>query len=134
MRQPRRRGELDPHLALGAYRLGAGELGQALHPALRLLGLAGLGLETVDEALQVRAFDLFLVVRDLLLAQLLGALALEGGVVADVQLRAAALQVQGRSEEHTSELQSLMRISYAVFCLKKKTHKYIHTCIYDLTT
>src|SRR3546814_18391549 len=31
---------------------------------------------------------------------------------------------QGRSEEHTSELQSLMRISYAVFCLKKKTQKY----------
>src|SRR3546814_1826015 len=29
-----------------------------------------------------------------------------------------------RSEEHTSELQSLMRISYAVFCLKKKNHKY----------
>src|SRR3546814_6509050 len=28
-----------------------------------------------------------------------------------------------RSEEHTSELQSLMRISYAVFCLKKKTQK-----------
>src|SRR3546814_7563231 len=31
---------------------------------------------------------------------------------------------QLRSEEHTSELQSLMRISYAVFCLKKKKHKY----------
>src|SRR3546814_4322464 len=30
--------------------------------------------------------------------------------------------VQARSEEHTSELQSLMRISYAVFCLKKKTY------------
>src|SRR3546814_4783573 len=30
--------------------------------------------------------------------------------------------VRRRSEEHTSELQSLMRISYAVFCLKKKTH------------
>src|SRR3546814_10367695 len=29
----------------------------------------------------------------------------------------------GRSEEHTSELQSLMRISYAVFCLKKKIKK-----------
>src|SRR3546814_9868225 len=29
----------------------------------------------------------------------------------------------GRSEEHTSELQSLMRISYAVFCLKKKNKK-----------
>src|SRR3546814_4022477 len=31
-----------------------------------------------------------------------------------------------RSEEHTSELQSLMRISYAVFCLKKKTTKQAH--------
>src|SRR3546814_8552599 len=30
----------------------------------------------------------------------------------------------GRSEEHTSELQSLMRISYAVFCLKKKKRKH----------
>src|SRR3546814_7780692 len=33
----------------------------------------------------------------------------------------------GRSEEHTSELQSLMRISYAVFCLKKKKNKYKST-------
>src|SRR3546814_2260730 len=32
---------------------------------------------------------------------------------------------QDRSEEHTSELQSLMRISYAVFCLKKKKQEYI---------
>src|SRR3546814_1578584 len=32
----------------------------------------------------------------------------------------------GRSEEHTSELQSLMRISYAVFCLKKKTQQKTH--------
>src|SRR3546814_1478890 len=32
-----------------------------------------------------------------------------------------------RSEEHTSELQSLMRISYAVFCLKKKTKIYTNT-------
>src|SRR3546814_5146579 len=32
----------------------------------------------------------------------------------------------GRSEEHTSELQSLMRSSYAVFCLKKKKHKNEH--------
>src|SRR3546814_7710430 len=37
------------------------------------------------------------------------------------QLGAGAMA--GRSEEHTSELQSLMRISYAVFCLKKKKHK-----------
>src|SRR3546814_5802881 len=46
--------------------------------------------------------------------------ALDGlmGRVAD----AAGIQFR-RSEEHTSELQSLMRISYAVFCLKKKTIK-----------
>src|SRR3546814_14996824 len=35
--------------------------------------------------------------------------------------RIKAFHVKDRSEEHTSELQSLMRISYAVFCLKKKT-------------
>src|SRR3546814_5031294 len=35
--------------------------------------------------------------------------------------------VRGRSEEHTSELQSLMRLSYAVFCLKKKNRRYHHT-------
>src|SRR3546814_4082397 len=35
--------------------------------------------------------------------------------------QARALRDEARSEEHTSELQSLMRISYAVFCLKKKT-------------
>src|SRR3546814_2899966 len=35
------------------------------------------------------------------------------------------LLVLQRSEEHTSELQSLMRISYAVFCLKKKKNTYI---------
>src|SRR3546814_7168693 len=33
------------------------------------------------------------------------------------------LSISQRSEEHTSELQSLMRISYAVFCLKKKNNK-----------
>src|SRR3546814_9661709 len=40
--------------------------------------------------------------------------------------RGRRLHRGGRSEEHTSELQSLMRISYAVFCLKKKTHLYEH--------
>src|SRR3546814_2630939 len=38
---------------------------------------------------------------------------------------AAGTASSPRSEEHTSELQSLMRISYAVFCLKKKTMKTI---------
>src|SRR3546814_10728017 len=40
--------------------------------------------------------------------------------VESVRDRDAAQALHGRSEEHTSELQSLMRISYAVFCLKKK--------------
>src|SRR3546814_1521232 len=40
---------------------------------------------------------------------------------------ASAMQTPDRSEEHTSELQSLMRISYAVFCLKKKTQQTTHT-------
>src|SRR3546814_8591650 len=38
-----------------------------------------------------------------------------------------ARDLRERSEEHTSELQSLMRISYAVFCLKKKTQHDLHT-------
>src|SRR3546814_6932828 len=36
---------------------------------------------------------------------------------------AVLLRIRARSEEHTSELQSLMRISYAVFCLKKKINQ-----------
>src|SRR3546814_5968803 len=47
---------------------------------------------------------------------------------------ASSLDVGGRqacrSEEHTSELQSLMRISYAVFCLKKKNKTYIKIYYY----
>src|SRR3546814_1822736 len=45
-----------------------------------------------------------------------------GAAGSDVALQTAdvALMADDRSEEHTSELQSLMRISYAVFCLKKK--------------
>src|SRR3546814_7870372 len=69
--------------------------------AVRLLdrhGVAGLGLVLGDELVVDRAVQL------------------AGRIVGD------------RSEEHTSELQSLMRISYAVFCLKKKkTHiNYTH--------
>src|SRR3546814_4749999 len=39
-----------------------------------------------------------------------------------------------RSEEHTSELQSLMRISYAVFCLKKKKKKKLSVHSYNAST
>src|SRR3546814_1657054 len=53
-----------------------------------------------------------------------------GALIVDMMLIVGALIVFTlqviwlRSEEHTSELQSLMRISYAVFCLKKKKHNY----------
>src|SRR3546814_2684533 len=43
------------------------------------------------------------------------------------EIAAAGSLVMGRSEEHTSELQSLMRISYAVFCLKKKPQRHTNT-------
>src|SRR3546814_5560336 len=43
----------------------------------------------------------------------------ETGEISMGRVPAYSVVVPGRSEEHTSELQSLMRISYAVFCLKK---------------
>src|SRR3546814_6936406 len=46
------------------------------------------------------------------------------------QLELYDTQVDPRSEEHTSELQSLMRISYAVFCLKNKKPHYTTTVSY----
>src|SRR3546814_8600232 len=56
-----------------------------------------------------------------------------GGRGNDVGLRIMNVRVDKarhnqRSEEHTSELQSLMRTSYAVFCLKKKKTQYDNTC------
>src|SRR3546814_8120467 len=43
--------------------------------------------------------------------------------LASLHVSSDVIETFGRSEEHTSELQSLMRISYAVFCLKKKKTK-----------
>src|SRR3546814_5083329 len=66
-------------------------------------------------------FDLF--VHHLAHRALLQKVAPEQEITGSLQLAAAQRDVEragGRSEEHTSELQSLMRISYAVFCLKKK--------------
>src|SRR3546814_5883204 len=47
--------------------------------------------------------------------------------VGEQHAAAALRRLAVRSEEHTSELQSLMRISYAVFCLKKKKKQYLYT-------
>src|SRR3546814_5661329 len=48
------------------------------------------------------------------------------GIAQEVAVLQAVQQAGLRSEEHTSELQSLMRTSYAVFCLKKKTQRNNH--------
>src|SRR3546814_4106621 len=58
----------------------------------------------------------------------------EPGVPAPAQLSASVLAFIERSEEHTSELQSLMRISYAVFCLKKNNNEALHNRCTDRTT
>src|SRR3546814_8062460 len=47
------------------------------------------------------------------------------GQLGAVQQAVRSVYAGQRSEEHTSELQSLMRISYAVFCLNKKTNNYM---------
>src|SRR3546814_10514092 len=73
---------------------------------VRISGTAKLGLVTIstDEGLQGHAF--------------LGAAMRWADL--DANTIVSSLKPELRSEEHTSELQSLMRISYAVFCLKKK--------------
>src|SRR3546814_1416883 len=70
-----------------------------------------------------RLFDLRIVLSELLYERI-------DEVNERVDAQGKVLRAPDRSEEHTSELQSLMRISYAVFCLKKKTklkHKYHKT-------
>src|SRR3546814_2279913 len=58
--------------------------------------------------------------------------AMDGDIRAAVQLIESGELL--RSEEHTSELQSLMRISYAVFCLKKKTKHHMTHILYTEIT
>src|SRR3546814_3963390 len=60
------------------------------------------------------------------------ALSIGGNHLLHVLRRNVDLQLLLRSEEHTSELQSLMRISYAVFCLKKKKKQRTATNIHNV--
>src|SRR3546814_3334537 len=82
------------------------------------LSAVGLGLQRappVGGRLEGEGGEEFLLLADLDVARRVEA-AIADAVAAVMQ----QLDFRGRSEEHTSELQSLMRISYAVFCLKKK--------------
>src|SRR3546814_1424828 len=99
------RAVIDPVKLIGQLRteINGGE-------PIRMFSLQHLGIKTIWAARLINgAF------REIgTYEQITGAMPLRDGAKA---FRAA---VKSRSEEHTSELQSLMRISYAVFCLKKK--------------
>src|SRR3546814_3027140 len=56
-------------------------------------------------------------------------LGMSAGFIARLSHQRRNLRIEVRSEEHTSELQSLMRISYAVFCLKKTQQQYNTTLV-----
>src|SRR3546814_8177537 len=77
---------------------------------------------------EVRGFDCLLAqfVRDVGGGVLLRGLRAVSDFEYEFQLASMNRHLIPRSEEHTSELQSLMRISYAVFCLKKKTKQKIN--------
>src|SRR3546814_1131584 len=95
-----------------------------LHDHVVVAGVGTSGGEAVAELLRRGTSPDDIVVIDsrqtvLETAEALGVNYLCGDASHNAVLEAAAIR-RARSEEHTSELQSLMRISYAVFCLKKK--------------
>src|SRR3546814_9545889 len=92
----------------------AARLRNAGHVADRRLAFEIFELDADALVLALGAQRFFAVAADI-------AFALENIENADAQRRS-----RRRSEEHTSELQSLMRISYAVFCLKKKKNNHPH--------
>src|SRR3546814_10481742 len=105
----------------------ASEVVQNSLPSIALLfnGVAGLALEAyahVDAFRTISEFDLRCAITEGILDEfMLHDFRVSAG---EIKPHAAVLCLHAgrRSEEHTSELQSLMRISYAVFCLKKKKH------------
>src|SRR3546814_13310975 len=104
--------------ALPIYRVAAGAVADAYSKAVAAGGAAWgskTGLACSDVMVGWLMGDAE--ARAAMLGELLGCFLTGKG-----DLRADFAGDKGRSEEHTSELQSLMRISYAVFCLKKKKH------------
>src|SRR3546814_3181135 len=80
-----------------------------------------------------RSSFLMMITRSKAVPQVIGFLAMENGLffAATSATYGMPMVVElGRSEEHTSELQSLMRISYDVFCLKKKKIQHIYITLH----
>src|SRR3546814_6724637 len=71
-------------------------------------------------AIEIRPIDIACTLREGELVDYFTRFGPLGRVLDEADERTRAQVIKTRSEEHTSELQSLMRISYAVFCLKKK--------------
>src|SRR3546814_2722936 len=101
---------------------------QAAAAEIRVRGRAGLVAQDYDQMVDVRpkAGSVFPAVG----ALAAGPVGIAVGALAQLVLQ-KPIKRAARSEEHTSELQSLMRISYAVFCLKKKN---IYNTIFTLYT
>src|SRR3546814_1934496 len=97
---------------------GLGGMGGAQPLAASLAGAASLSIECqqsrIEKRLETRYLDVAVDTLDDAM------LLIEEAVEQKRPLSVGLLGNAARSEEHTSELQSLMRISYAVFCLKKK--------------
>src|SRR3546814_5303849 len=89
-------------------------------PLIQVPGLLGVPVLQHDQALHVR--QVFFLEQECGSGPIFGDVHQLGTVDRQYAL-ARTQQAANRSEEHTSELQSLMRISYAVFCLKKKKKK-----------
>src|SRR3546814_4704651 len=89
-------------------------------PGVVLQGAVVIPLAVVGQAPLVERIDVAGVQLDRLIV------ILDRPVVVPLAAVSVAAKVKHRSEEHTSELQSLMRNSYAVFCLKKKKNKHTY--------
>src|SRR3546814_3989026 len=103
----------------------ASEIDFARHDRIRPIRWTGQSLELLDQRRLPFEVEYLACANSDEVAAAIHALAVRGAPAIGIAAAwGAVLAAQERSEEHTSELQSLMRISYAVFCLKKKNLEY----------
>src|SRR3546814_4663575 len=106
-------------------------IAQPRRPVKVKLQMLDQGVELILEGVKAEGLDAAMALQDFAGAHNLARFAIDQGEGLEIlwqpdppTMRFGDILVQvPRSEEHTSELQSLMRISYAVFCLKKKKQK-----------